>query len=145
MHQLERKIHVAKQYVWHSQWMMMSLDLTHCSHWGSLETGCDLNQTCYTFQFILNGRNRGLWHIPGLFWYIKHRLFDQISFKVIDATLSHVTCATHLLRSAHEICKYLKSWKSLKIKSQKCWICDFQQVVVVLPKFVCYLESKNSA
>ena len=117
---------------------MTSFDLTHCSHWGSLETGCDLNETSYTFQFILYGPNRGLWHIPGLFWYIKHRLVDQTSLEVMHDTLSHVTCATHLLRSAHEICKYLKGWKSFKIKSQKCWICDFLEIYIRTLK-LCYI------
>ena len=84
--------------------------LYHCSHWGSLETGCDLNETSYTFQFILYGPNRGLWHVPGLFWYIKHRLVDQTSLEIMHDTLSHVTCEVFLLRSTHEM-YYIYIWR----------------------------------
>ena len=126
MHQLERKIHVNSMF---DTWWWRASTLPTAATKVVLKL---VVTSSYTFQFILHRSNRGLWHIPGLFWYIKYRFLDQMSFEVMHDTLA-MSCVTHLLRTAHEICRYLKGWKSLTIKSQKCCICDFY----IPGKFVC--------
>ena len=100
--------------------MIASFGLTSCCYRGNHEVVATLLKLT-TLQFILYGCNNRLWCILRQFCYIKFRLLD--STLLIFDHLSHVTCATCLVKNTHKSYRNLNNRWSLKI-IMKMLICD---------------------